>query len=95
MPDAGPFHKTLTSSVFQTWGKLQALEKSSKPAIDGQKLDVTSVVAAARHGLAARIDDDPLLRRRLDESIRVLKNHLYHSAPSRPGPIRTCACTAP
>ncbi|ROT34873.1 phenylalanine ammonia-lyase, partial [Sodiomyces alkalinus F11] len=57
--------------------KLQGLKvRGASLDIDGCSLDIPSVVAAAWHGLAPNIKADPLLRRRLQDSIRVLNRHL-------------------
>lgn len=77
--DASPKEPPLgfTSSVFKRWKKLQGLKaKGASLDIDGYHLDIPSVVAVAWHGLAPDIKDDPLLRRRLQDSIDVLNRYL-------------------
>lgn len=67
-----------SSTVFKTWKKVQALKSDPSLAIDGQNLDIASVVAVARHGLTPKIKDDRDLRRRLQDSIDTLNLHLQN-----------------
>jgi phenylalanine ammonia-lyase len=66
------------SSVFKTWKTLQAAKARRSLTIDGQTLDIASVVAVARHGLTPTVRDDPDLRRRLQDSIDTLNLHLQN-----------------
>ncbi|KAM0286766.1 hypothetical protein ACHAQH_000786 [Verticillium albo-atrum] len=64
--------------ALKTWRKLQHLKLNAFLALDGQSLDIASVVAVARHGLAPHIKEDTRLKQRLQHSIDVLNRHLDH-----------------
>ncbi|KAM0331691.1 hypothetical protein ACHAQA_003370 [Verticillium albo-atrum] len=66
------------STVLGTWKKLQTLKANTSLPLDGQSLDIASVVAVARHGLAPRVKEDATLKQRLQQSIDVLNRHLDH-----------------
>ncbi|WQF86169.1 Putative aromatic amino acid lyase, L-Aspartase, phenylalanine/histidine ammonia-lyase, active [Colletotrichum destructivum] len=45
-------------------------------ALDGDSLDVATVVAVARHGLTPHVKNDPEIQKRILQSIRVLDHHI-------------------
>ncbi|GJC81333.1 L-beta-phenylalanine forming phenylalanine aminomutase [Colletotrichum liriopes] len=57
--------------------KLRGLQYSdANLALDGDSLDVASVVAVARHGLTPHVKDDPEIKRKVVRSIQVLDHHI-------------------
>ncbi|UZP46189.1 hypothetical protein NXS19_014001 [Fusarium pseudograminearum] len=73
--DASP-HALLT---LDTWEHLQNLkEGGEKIILDGNTLDIASVVAVARYGVKAEIVKDEELVRRINLSVDALAEYLSH-----------------
>ncbi|KZL85003.1 phenylalanine ammonia-lyase [Colletotrichum incanum] len=65
------------SVLWDELNKLRGLQYSDADlALDGESLDVASVVAVARHGLAPHIKDDPEIKKKVVQSIQVLDHHI-------------------
>ena len=67
------------TQTFGLWNRLQDL-KSGKSSIvlDGNNLDIPSIVAVARHSVAASISEDKDLAKRLEQSIEALGQYLVN-----------------
>lgn len=62
-----------SSATVSTWRSLQDLKTGkSKIVLDGDSLDIASLVAVARHGVQPTISNDKDLARRLERSIEAL-----------------------
>ncbi|KAM0299939.1 hypothetical protein ACHAPM_007171 [Fusarium culmorum] len=73
--DASP-HALLT---LDTWQHLQNLKKGKEKIIlDGNSLDITSLVAVARYGIKPEISKDEDLARRINLSVDALAEYLSH-----------------
>lgn len=65
------------ASLFQTWTRLRDLTSGKAVIVlDGQSLDIASVVAVARHGVKPQISSDEQLAKRLDLSVDALAAYL-------------------
>lgn len=62
--------------VLEDWSKLQRLtilENKNAVVVRGEKLTLADVVAVARHGTTALIDESPELQKRVDRSVSFLR----------------------
>ncbi|WYZ35576.1 hypothetical protein EsH8_X_000223 [Colletotrichum jinshuiense] len=65
------------SALRDTLDKIHDLKHpGAEVALDGDHLDIATVVAVARHGLVPHIKNDPALKRRINQSIQVLDHHI-------------------
>ncbi|KAH7239186.1 L-Aspartase-like protein [Fusarium tricinctum] len=68
-----------TESTRNTWKRLQSLKKGDdKIIIDGNSLDIASLVAVARYGVKPEISKDKELARRIALSVDALAEYLSH-----------------
>lgn len=66
-----------TTSTLTLWHRLQSLKRGQLPLIlDGNTLDIPSIVAVARHGVVPAISQDEGLRRRLETSVQGLAAYM-------------------
>jgi phenylalanine ammonia-lyase len=66
-------------STLNTWKRLQSLKKGDdKIIIDGNSLDIASLVAVARYGVKPEISKDEELARRIALSVDALAEYLSH-----------------
>ncbi|KAF5234278.1 hypothetical protein FAUST_7738 [Fusarium austroamericanum] len=66
-------------STLDTWTRLQNLKKGKEKIIlDGNSLDIASLVAVARYGIKPEISKDEDLARRIDLSVDALAEYLSH-----------------
>lgn len=66
-------------STLETWRCLQDLKSAkSKIILDGESLDIASVVAVARYGIKPEISTDADLARRIALSVDALAEYLSH-----------------
>ncbi|CAG7979852.1 unnamed protein product [Penicillium salamii] len=66
-------------STLRIWRKLQALkEKKETIVLDGNNLDIASIIAVARHGVKPAISKDENLAKQLDLSVDTLADYLSH-----------------
>ncbi|PHH73100.1 hypothetical protein CDD83_4814 [Cordyceps sp. RAO-2017] len=73
----GPKSSAHTSATLQIWRRLRDLRaKKASIVLDGDSLDIASVVAVARHGVKPVISSDPDLARRLDLSVDALAAYI-------------------
>jgi phenylalanine ammonia-lyase len=76
MKGSNTAHATQT---FGIWNRLQDLKSgSSKIVLDGNNLDIATIVAVARHAVEANISEDKDLLKRLDQSIEALGKYLVN-----------------
>ncbi|KAI9768063.1 MAG: hypothetical protein M1840_005097 [Geoglossum simile] len=67
-------HGTL---VYSEWLKFQeTLSRTHQVSLNGETLDVPSVVATARYGAVASIDEHPYLINRIEKSVKLLAEEL-------------------
>ncbi|OLN85158.1 Phenylalanine ammonia-lyase [Colletotrichum chlorophyti] len=65
------------SAVRETLNRVRELCKTGPSSLDGENLDIATIVSVARHGLVPEISEDPAdLGKRLDQSIKVLNHHI-------------------
>lgn len=66
-------------STLDTWTRLQNLKKGKEKIIlDGNSLDIASLVAVARYGIKPEISKDEDLARRINLSVDALAEYLSH-----------------
>ncbi|CAF3543475.1 hypothetical protein SNK04_010206 [Fusarium graminearum] len=66
-------------STLDTWTRLQNLKKGKEKIIlDGNSLDIASLVAVARYGIEPEISKDEDLARRINLSVDALAEYLSH-----------------
>ncbi|KAM0251847.1 hypothetical protein ACHAP5_001510 [Fusarium lateritium] len=66
-------------SALSTWKRLQSLKKGdNKIILDGNSLDIASLVAVARYGVKPEISKDEELARRITLSVDALAEYLSH-----------------
>ncbi|KAI4723667.1 phenylalanine ammonia-lyase [Aureobasidium sp. EXF-10727] len=65
----------IDSSLF-AWRTIQKLLEDGDCIIDGNCLDIASVVAVAKYGISAQLSTDDDTHKRVDDSVRMLKTHL-------------------
>ncbi|KAK5987809.1 Phenylalanine ammonia-lyase hkm12 [Cladobotryum mycophilum] len=74
---AGPKISPHTTSILKIWTRLRELRKQeSSIVLDGNNLDVASVIAVSRHGIKPVINSDEELARRVDLSVKALESYL-------------------
>lgn len=69
------------STTYKTWKKVHDLRTTyplQAVSVNGQSLDIASVVGVVRHQVEVVIDDSPALRQRLQDSIDTLHLHLQN-----------------
>ncbi|RGP75688.1 phenylalanine ammonia-lyase [Fusarium longipes] len=67
------------ASTLDTWTRLQDLRKGKdKIVLDGNSLDIASLVAVARYGVEPEISKDEELARRITLSVDALAEYLSH-----------------
>ncbi|TDZ30329.1 Phenylalanine aminomutase [Colletotrichum spinosum] len=64
--------------AFALHQSLEAIGTPSdtKRGLDGDSLDIATVVAVARHGLVPFVEDEPAIAERIQQSIQVLNHHM-------------------
>lgn len=73
----GPKPSAHTSATLQIWRRLRDLrDKKTAIVLDGDSLDIASVIAVARHGVKPTISGDEALAKRLDLSVEALAAYL-------------------
>ncbi|KAJ5247156.1 phenylalanine ammonia-lyase [Penicillium chermesinum] len=66
-----------TNATLRIWRHLQELKENKKSIVlDGNNLDIASIVAVARHGVKPRISDDEQLAKQLELSVKALTDYL-------------------
>lgn len=70
-----PSHVRVT---HQAWSKLQSNRTKSPPPVvlDGESLDIASLVAVAKYGSMPELDRSPKTLDRIEKSVEMLKRHL-------------------
>jgi phenylalanine ammonia-lyase len=64
-------------ATLRIWRKLKELKEQTKPIVlDGNNLDIASVIAVARHGVKPEISTDEHLASRLELSVNTLADYL-------------------
>ncbi|KAJ5664368.1 phenylalanine ammonia-lyase [Penicillium longicatenatum] len=64
-------------ATLRIWRKLQETKEQTKPIVlDGNNLDIASVIAVARHGVKPEISTDGHLASRLELSVNTLADYL-------------------
>ncbi|KAJ5658650.1 phenylalanine ammonia-lyase [Penicillium longicatenatum] len=64
-------------ATLRIWKQLQELKEQTKPIVlDGNNLDIASVIAVARHGVKPEISTDEHLAKRLELSVNTLADYL-------------------
>ncbi|KAJ5692445.1 phenylalanine ammonia-lyase [Penicillium macrosclerotiorum] len=70
-------HSPHTSATLQLWRRLRDLrDKKQSIVLDGNNLDIASIVAVARHEVTPTISMDEQLSKQLDLSVQTLIDHL-------------------
>ncbi|PNY26851.1 Phenylalanine/tyrosine ammonia-lyase [Tolypocladium capitatum] len=73
----GPKAFAHTSATLQIWRRLRDLRDKKKAIVlDGNSLDIASIVAVARHGVKPTISSDDALAKCLDLSVEALEAYL-------------------
>ncbi|KJZ74646.1 hypothetical protein HIM_05996 [Hirsutella minnesotensis 3608] len=73
----GPKALAHTTAALQIWRRLRDLKaKNTAVILDGNSLDIASVVAVARHGVRPLISPDPEIAKRLELSVDALAAYL-------------------
>lgn len=73
----GPKSLAHTNATLQIWRRLRHLRaKSAAIVLDGNSLDIASVVAVARHDVKPLISSDPELAKQIDLSVEALAAYL-------------------
>ena len=73
----GPKTSAHTTSTLQVWARLRDLVlKKDAIVLDGNNLDIASVVAVARHGVKPAVSSDEQLARQIDLSVEALASYL-------------------
>ncbi|PYH96923.1 phenylalanine ammonia-lyase, partial [Aspergillus ellipticus CBS 707.79] len=67
---------THLSTTYQTWARLQELKANPSLALDGNSLDIASVVAVAYHDCIPELSSEPQVLDSIADSVRVLMEHL-------------------
>ncbi|KAK7613760.1 L-Aspartase-like protein [Phyllosticta paracitricarpa] len=64
--------------THKAWSKIQAnrTNKASAVVLDGESLDVASLVAVAKYGSTPELDRSPKTLERIDKSVEMLRRHL-------------------
>ncbi|KAK8165583.1 putative phenylalanine ammonia-lyase [Phyllosticta citrichinensis] len=64
--------------THKAWSKIQSnrTNKGSSVVLDGESLDVASLVAVAKYGSMPELDRSPKTLERIDKSVEMLKKHL-------------------
>ncbi|PWY69112.1 phenylalanine ammonia-lyase [Aspergillus heteromorphus CBS 117.55] len=73
LPSVPPSH---LSTTYRTWARLQELKANPSLALDGNSLDIASVVAVAYHDCIPELSSDPEVLGSITDSVRVLMDHL-------------------
>ncbi|PYI31375.1 phenylalanine ammonia-lyase [Aspergillus indologenus CBS 114.80] len=73
-----PEAPTHLSTAHRTWSRLQELRANPAVELDGNSLDIASVVAVAYHGCLPKLSSDPTVIEAITDSVRVLMDHLDH-----------------
>ncbi|KAJ5553887.1 phenylalanine ammonia-lyase [Penicillium frequentans] len=64
-------------ATLRIWKQLQELKKQTNPIVlDGNNLDIASIIAVARHGIKPTISTDEHLAKRLELSVNTLADYL-------------------
>lgn len=64
-------------ATLRIWKQLQELKEQIKPIVlDGNNLDIASIIAVARHGIKPTISTDEHLAQRLELSVNTLADYL-------------------
>ncbi|PYH45585.1 phenylalanine ammonia-lyase [Aspergillus saccharolyticus JOP 1030-1] len=71
-----PAAPTHLATVHRTWSRLQELRANPVVELDGNRLDIASVVAVAYHGCLPQLSSDPAVITAITDSVRVLMDHL-------------------
>ncbi|KAJ5938111.1 phenylalanine ammonia-lyase [Penicillium verhagenii] len=67
------------AATLRIWKELQELKRQTKTIVlDGNNLDIASIIAVARHGIKPTISTDEHLAHRLELSVKTLENYLSH-----------------
>ncbi|KAF1991970.1 putative phenylalanine ammonia-lyase [Aulographum hederae CBS 113979] len=64
------------AKTLQSWLQLQDLRNASEVTVDGQTLDIPSVVAVAKYGALATLDKTPEVTERIQASVDMLRSYL-------------------
>ncbi|RAL14782.1 aromatic amino acid ammonia-lyase [Aspergillus homomorphus CBS 101889] len=73
-----PEPPTHLATAHRTWSRLQELRANPAVDLDGNSLDIASVVAVAYHGCLPKLSSDPSVIGAITDSVRVLMDHLDH-----------------
>ncbi|KAI5273821.1 phenylalanine ammonia-lyase [Aureobasidium subglaciale] len=68
--------RPLANTSLLSWKKLGTLLQGKQCIIDGNTLDIAGVIAVAKYGMPAFISTDDVTRKRIDDSVHMLKRHL-------------------
>ncbi|KAL8836977.1 MAG: hypothetical protein Q9176_005978 [Flavoplaca citrina] len=80
VPQATPYapvvHGTYSALVYHVHQTLHSIKKSQQVKLDGDNLDIPSVVAVSRYDIKPRLTDDDDFRHRINASVATLKKLL-------------------
>ena len=62
--------------VQSTWTELERLRQQNTLTLDGESLDLASVVAVSRYGVLSQLDQSPDFAARIQRSVDLLDRHL-------------------
>ncbi|CAG7937818.1 unnamed protein product [Penicillium salamii] len=69
-----------TSATLGIWRRLRDLKsREEQIVLDGNNLDIASIIAVARHGAKPTITDDQDIAKQLDLSVNTLSEYLTHN----------------
>ncbi|KAL4892225.1 L-Aspartase-like protein [Aspergillus ambiguus] len=73
-----PTATTHLATACRTWNKVQELKSQKNISLDGNSLDIASVVAVAYHECIPGLSSDPHVIESITSSVEVLMDHLDH-----------------
>ncbi|KAG2421918.1 phenylalanine ammonia-lyase [Aspergillus terreus] len=73
-----PTAPTHLATACRTWNRLQDLKAQKQISLDGNSLDIASVVAVAYHNCIPGLSSDPQVIESITSSVEVLMDHLDH-----------------
>ncbi|KAL8848265.1 MAG: hypothetical protein Q9221_006703 [Calogaya cf. arnoldii] len=70
-------HGAYSTLVYQAHQTLQTIKRAEKVELNGEALDIASVITVCRHDIEPRLSDDNDFRHRIDASVATLKKLLH------------------
>ncbi|KAJ5724385.1 phenylalanine ammonia-lyase [Penicillium malachiteum] len=74
----GPKMSPHAGATLRLWKQLQEIKDKNQIVLDGNNLDISSIVAVARHGVKPTISTDEHIAKQLELSVKTLSEYLSH-----------------